>query len=242
MKKSLFRRFGMNTYRLFSSGILFAVVTVCLLADNDVLLHLPPWIYWIGTVCFAAFPVCDMIRGANRSLYKNKQFACGFEENNTLVEEQFIRIKRRYDRGALYSMAFWLAFLTAVGVLHHFEVIDDLWIVFFFAMSNFCVYFAIFFWCPFHKIFIRSRRCLDCRIFNWDAFFSFSFLIFLPSVYSAVLVPVTLLSLVRWEVSYHCHPRRFFVYSNKKLSCENCDLEHCKNHHLLDEREKISKN
>lgn len=105
---------------------------------------------------------------------------------------------------------------------------DRAWIFFFFAFSDFCVYFAVFFWCPFHRIIIRPSCCMECRIFNWDSFFSYSFLLFLPSVYSIILVGLALCSLVEWEITYHKYPKRFYRMSNQKLTCENCDLEACK--------------
>ena len=128
-------------------------------------------------------------------------------------------------------MLFWLAFLAAVGGLYAVGVFDRAWIFFFFAFSDFCVYFAVFFWCPFHRIIIRPSCCMECRIFNWDSFFSYSFLLFLPSVYSIILVGLALCSLVEWEITYHKYPKRFYRMSNQKLTCENCDLEACKNHH-----------
>ncbi len=88
-----------------------------------------------------------------------------------------------------------------------------------------------FFWCPFHRIIIRPSCCMECRIFNWDSFFSYSFLLFLPSVYSIILVGLALCSLAEWEITYHKYPKRFYRMSNQKLTCENCDLEACKNHH-----------
>lgn len=221
----------MNIYRFFSSGALLLFALYCLLCNPDLPFRLPAGVSIAATVYFAFFPIKDMTARLNRTLYKGRQFAGNYAENPDLDEADFQRMKQQYDRRAGYAFLFWVCFLAVAGGLFLGGVIGRAWIFFFFAFSNFCVYFAVFFWCPFHRVIVRPSCCMECRIFNWDSFFSYSFLLFLPSVYSLILVGLSLCSLAEWEIAYHRHPKRFYRCSNQMLTCENCDLEACKNNH-----------
>ncbi len=227
-KEPFIRYIGYNTYRLVTSFIMFVFVIICMITKPNLLFSFPKWVYILFTCYYAIFPIKDMISAFNKTNYKGKQFKKHYEPVKCYDEQEFEKMKKRYDKGALYSIIFWLSFLLIVGVLIGTGVLSKAWAIFFFAMSDFCVYFAIFFWCPFHSIFIKPHCCMDCRIFNWDSFFSFSFLIFVLSPYTIILVFLSLLSIIEWEYTYNKHPERFFRMSNENLSCEHCDMEHCR--------------
>ncbi len=186
--------YSLNLFRLFSSGALLLFALYCLIFDRTLPFSMPTAVLIVATVYLAVFPVKDMLSRFNRTLYKGRQFAKNYEKTPMLDEVEFQRMKKQYDRRAWYAMLFWLAFLAAVGGLYAVGVFDRAWIFFFFAFSDFCVYFAVFFWCPFHQIIIRPSCCMECRIFNWDSFFSYSFLLFLPSVYSIIRRPGAVLA------------------------------------------------
>ena len=191
---------------------------------------MPTAVLIVATVYLAVFPVKDMLSRFNRTLYKGRQFAKNYEKTPMLDEVEFQRMKKQYDRRAWYAMLFWLAFLAAVGGLYAVGVFDRAWIFVFSLPSRISASISrCFFWCPFHRIIIRPSCCMECRNFlTGIAFFSYSFLLFLPSVYSIILVGLALCSLVEWEITYHKYPKRFYRMSNQKLTCENCDLEACK--------------
>lgn len=140
----------MNRFRFFSSGALLLFSLYCLIFDRTLPFSLPKPTLVIATAYLAFFPVKDMLSRLNRTLYKGRQFAKNYEEAPMLDEVEFRRMKKQYDRRARYAMLFWLAFLAAVGGLYAAGIFDRAWIFFFFAFSDFCVYFAVFFWCPFH--------------------------------------------------------------------------------------------
>lgn len=221
---------NLNTCRLFTSGAFFLFAIYCLIWHRELPFQLPGWLQFLAFCYFALFPLKDMFAATTRALYKGKQFKANYVPVETLDDTAFQIIKKRYDRGALFSMLFWLCFLGAAGTLKWLGVIDRTWIFFLFAMSNFCIFFAVFFWCPFHKVLLKPSCCMDCRIYNWDSFFAYSFLIFLPSAYSYLLIGLAVASLIGWEVRYHKNPRQYFTASNQALACKNCDLEYCKNH------------
>ncbi|MGN1123199.1 MAG: hypothetical protein ACI4RR_02565 [Eubacterium sp.] len=228
-KQKRFRYFGYNTYRLITSGIVLCAVLAVNITKPDIYFNLPVWVYVLLTLYYACFPIKDMVRSFNKRRYKGKQFSKNYIPASNLDKNEFEKEKKKYDRGAVRSIIFWLCFMAVAGVLYFSGVIGREWIIFLSAMSDFCVYFAIFFWCPFHKILLKPHCCMDCRIFNWDSFFSFSFLVFIPSAYTYILFALGLISLAVWEINYKKQPERFYKISNEFLSCDTCDMEHCKN-------------
>lgn len=96
-----------------------------------------------------------------------------------------------------------------------------------------CLYFVfdmvcVVFWCPLQLLFMRNRCCTTCQIFNWDAIMAVTPLMFAPCWYSAVLVALALVVLLRWEISAFIYPERFFEETNASLSCANCRDKLCK--------------
>ncbi|MGN1468150.1 MAG: hypothetical protein ACI4W1_07565 [Ruminococcus sp.] len=221
----------MNTVRFFTSGALFLFSVYCLIFNKELPFSFPIWVYALATAYFAVFPVKDMFAKTSKSLYKSRQFEKSCIKDTRCSEKELKQIKHKYDIRAVGAMLFWIVFMSVPGSLYLFGLIGREWIFFFFALSNFSVFFAVFFWCPFHKIFIRCECCMECRIYNWDSFFQYSFLIFIPNIFTVTLFVLGLLSLIRWEISHFRHPERFYKISNLCLNCENCDLEYCKKGH-----------
>lgn len=219
----------MNRIRVFTSGAFFAFACYCLLFDRNLPFSLPFPLYLSAFLYFCVFPVKDMLSICNTTLYKGRCFKKNYEASKE-GQEAVPELKRMYNRRAACAMLFWLVFLAIPGWLYMHGSIDRIWIFFLFALSDFSVYFAIFGWCPFHSIFIRPDCCMECRIYNWDSFFQYSFLIFFPNVFTRTLVLLGILSLLAWEIRHALHPERFYKLSNARLTCENCDLDGCRKH------------
>lgn len=220
----------MNRIRVFTSGALFVFAIYCLLWNPQLPFIQSPIVYFLATCYFAFFPIKDMLSCGTNTLYKGRQFQKNYQPNEACDSSLFQKEIKIYDQRALHAMLFWLIFLAIPGFLYVFGYIGRIWIFFFFALSNFSVFFAIFGWCPFHAIFIRPDCCMECRIYNWDSFFQYSFLIFFPHVYTYILVFLGILSLVCWEYHHALHPERFYKSSNANLTCEHCDLDGCRHH------------
>ncbi len=219
----------MNRIRVFTSGALFAFACYCVLFDRNLPFSLPSPVYAAAFLYFSVFPIKDMLSFCNTTLYKGRQFQKNYEAGEESAQE-LLTEKRSYDQRAAGAMLFWVTFLAIPGYLYMNGYLDRIWIFFLFALSNFSVFFAIFGWCPFHSIFIRPDCCMECRIYNWDSFFQYSFLIFFPNVFTRTLVLLGVLSLIVWEIRHALHPERFYKCSNARLTCENCDLDGCRKH------------
>lgn len=220
----------MNRIRLFSSGLLLLFAVYCLIAAPKLPFSMPTWVNIIGTVYFAVFPLKDLFSFSTNNTYKGRQFPKYYQPVKHLNQEKFDALIKRYNRAAVYSMLFWLSYMSVPSALYLAGVIGREWIFFFFALSNFAIFFAVFGWCPINKLFLKTNCCNECRVYNWDSFFQYSFLILIPNVYTVTLFLLGCASLLKWEVAVHRHPERFYKMSNACLSCDKCDMEGCKKH------------
>ena len=138
-------------------------------------------------------------------------------------------------KGLMFMVLLWVAYLALVALLKACGVLK--WHVF---LIGACIMFG------FNSLFIRKVRllsvwffhnkdncCKNCGINSWDYAIFASALLFAPKmsiVATAINIVVIILSfviLVVWEVNYHKHPYRFYPETNKTLGCANCTKQ-CK--------------
>lgn len=123
--------------------------------------------------------------------------------------------------------AVWLVLNAVIGVLYKTEIIDAGILVLISLAYGVCDMICILFFCPFQTWFMKNRCCTDCRIYNWDFAMMFTPYVFIPSLYTWSLLGMSLLLLLRWEITYHRHPERFAANTNACLSCKNCSERLC---------------
>lgn len=220
----------MNRIRLFSSGALFLFAVYCVILNPELPFSQPDWVYVVATVFYAVFPIKDMLAPFTNNTYKGRQFKKYYVPAENFDRAEFERIKKKYNRGALCSMLFWLAYMSVPSLLYLFGIIGKERVFFFFALSNFAIFFAVFGWCPINKFFMKTNCCNECRVYNRDSFFQYSFLILISNKYTVTLFSLGVASLLEWEIMHATHPERFYKISNACLSCEKCDMEACKKH------------
>ncbi len=123
----------------------------------------------------------------------------------------------------------WLSLNAIIGALYLFNVIDA-GVIFLVSLAyGICDMICILFFCPFHTWFLKSRCCSDCRIYNWDFAMIFTpFVFILNHWYTAILLTLSLLLLLRWEITYKVHPEYFSRNTNKCLDCSRCQEKLCK--------------
>lgn len=123
--------------------------------------------------------------------------------------------------------AVWLMLNAVIGILYMVGIIDAGILVLISLAYGVCDMICILFFCPFQTWFMKNRCCTDCRIYNWDFAMMFTPYVFIPSVYTWSLLGMSLLLLLRWEITLHRHPERFAANTNACLSCKNCHEKLC---------------
>ena len=150
------------------------------------------------------------------------------------IKDELKHLKTMYQKqikanvGALKVLVLWIVLVVIVGALCFMEILThkELFLItaFLYLFDLVCVLF----FCPFQKFFMHTKCCATCRIFTWDHLIMFSPLTFVVGVYPAILLALSLVSLLIWEFKYHSHPERFFEESNENLKCKNCKEKMCR--------------
>lgn len=121
----------------------------------------------------------------------------------------------------------WVALNAVFGVLYGVGVFDAGILVLISLAYGVCDMICILFFCPFQTWFMKNRCCTDCRIYNWDFAMMFTPYVFIPHIYTWSLLGMSLLLLIRWEVTLRLHPERFADNTNECISCKNCSEKLC---------------
>lgn len=150
------------------------------------------------------------------------------EEMRSSTEEVRISILRRRSGEILPALVFWVVFNIAVGMsLAYFGWFSEatvlLWVQFYAMWDMVCVVL----WCPIQLIFMKNRCCTTCQIFNWDAIMTSTPLLTVMCPFSWLLLGLSLLVLIRWELAVARHPERFDERTNLSLQCANCKDRLC---------------
>lgn len=125
-------------------------------------------------------------------------------------------------------MLVWLCLSVVIGILYLTDIIGvaELFMLtmFFYISDLICVLL----FCPFQTFFMKTRCCVNCRIFDWGHFMMYTPMLFIKSFFSWSLFFTGAIVLIRWELAYAKHPERFWRGSNLAIRCENCTDRICK--------------
>ena len=142
--------------------------------------------------------------------------------------KDIIKKQIKANVGALKVLVLWLALVIIVGILCAFKILTHRELFLISSLLYLVDLICVLFYCPFQKLLMHNKCCATCRIFNWDHLMMFSPFIFVIGVFPAILVIMSLVSLLIWEFKYHAHPERFFEESNENLKCKNCKEKMCR--------------
>ena len=106
--------------------------------------------------------------------------------------------------------------------------LDDGFMILLCSAYSVCDIICILFFCPFQTWFLKNKCCSTCRIYNWDYAMMFTPLLLVRRSYLWLLLVVSLILLIRWEVTFFRHPERFSENTNAFINCANCNEKLCK--------------
>ena len=175
------------------------------------------WLVYVIEMAFRFFP------SRLESMGCQKQFGRNFKE----TEQK--KIKLNSWRSTLAVALVWLVLNAVFAVLYYLDIIDAGILVLISLVYGVCDMICILFFCPFQTWIMKNRCCTVCRIYNWDYAMMFTPLIFVPGIYAKSLLILSLLLILRWEVTVAKFPERFSEQTNSCLSCKNCKEKLC--HH-----------
>ena len=121
----------------------------------------------------------------------------------------------------------WVCFNLIFGALYMAGILDDGIMVLLSCGFAVCDMICILFFCPFQSWFLHNKCCGSCRIYNWDYAMMFTPLFFVRTPYTWGLLLMSIILLVRWEITFYRFPERFSEKTNEYLRCENCTEKLC---------------
>ncbi len=155
-----------------------------------------------------------------------KQFRKNFKATDEYKGE---RINLGSAKTTFMSAFLWILLNAVIGALFFLGIIDEGILVLIALAYSVCDMICILFFCPFQTWIMKNKCCGSCRIYNWDYAMMFTPLIFIDNIFARSLFILSVILLMRWEVTVIIHPERFSESTNECLSCKNCEEKLC--HH-----------
>lgn len=185
--------------------------------------------HWVIGIYFTYQMVSRLIPNKNHSMGNQKVFGRNYTQIENLKRGIIGYNKKNGNRVAFAVAIVWLLLNLNIFILYFCGVIDrDLLMVLAMVFSV-CDLICVLFICPFQLLFMRNKCCTTCRIYNWDFAMMFTPLWVVPSVLNYLLVILSFVVLVHWEINHHKHPERFYEETNYNLRCLECKELMCKN-------------
>lgn len=176
------------------------------------------WLVFSVEMVFRLFPSKLETTGSQ------KHFKCNYKPINVGQAPKGQAVWR-----VVLTAAVWVLLNAFFVILYFLKIIDqDILILLSLAYSVGDMVCVLFF-CPYQVLFLKNRCCTTCRIYNWDYFMMCTPLIFVPHFFTWGLLALSVIILLKWEITALKFPERFCENTNDCLSCKNCQDKLCVN-------------
>ena len=212
------------SYRLLLFGILLVVYIRDKMNHGGTLMDLMdsyPVIIVLIWIIFTVEMVQRFIPSPTESPGCQKQFARNY------IKSGSTDIAIQENNASVLVALVWVLFNGIFGALHMAGILDDGIMILLCCAYSVCDVICILFFCPFQTWFLKNKCCCTCRIYNWDYAMMFTPLFFVKSPYTWSLLALSVLLLMRWEITFFRHPERFSDKTNAYLHCSNCSEKLC---------------
>ena len=187
---------------------------------------------WLLRGLFVIFAIEMLLRffpSRFESMGCQKQFRRNYIPKDADIGACGTRVRLGTWRTTLAVALAWIGLNAVFAVLYYTGVLDAGILVLISLFYSVADMICILFFCPFQTWFLKNRCCTVCRIYNWDFAMMFTPLILIPNAYTYSLVAMSVVLLLRWEITFRRHPERFSERTNACLDCRNCKEKLC--HH-----------
>ena len=180
------------------------------------------WFVWMADMLLQLVYVKKHVPLGSQKLFHQRYIPVkGGFDGNELREYISRRTKSAYQVFIIYAVG-----IAALGLLKKASILNDIWLLVICAFFYVCDLICVLIWCPF-RIFMKTRCCTECRIFNWDHLMMFSPLLFVDGFYARSLVVMAVGVFLLWEYCIMAYPERFWEGSNEALQCSSCTDKLC---------------
>ena len=173
------------------------------------------WVVFVVEMLMRLFPSKLESPGSQKQFKKNY-----IKTGQTQIDVQD-------NHGTVLVALIWICFNGIFGALYMVGIFDDGIMILLSCAFAVCDMICILFFCPFQSWFLKNKCCSSCRIYNWDYAMMFTPLFFVKTPYSWSLFALSLILLIRWEITFYRHPEYFSDKTNAYLHCANCTEKLC---------------
>ena len=216
--------------RFIIRSILFIILIIFFIRDNNIILSILNykiifnikiyhiiWLYLVLEMIFLIIPY------TNNHSYNGKLFAKHYIEVENYNKEKLDKYIDKHNKQARRVLIVWTLFNLFIYAIYKKYNLSKSYVFLVFMFYYWLDMFCVNIWCPFHKLFFKSKCCNECRIYNWDHVMLFTPLVFIKSFWTYSLFVLSLFVFFQWEYMIKVHPERFSPVSNKKLQCKYCN-------------------
>ncbi len=218
----------MHYIRLIYRSVIFIILLVLYILNKlkgrETIIDMiesTPAVIWIVWTIFVAEMVCRVFPARWESLGSQKQFARNYQKSGKT------EVQIQDNNASVLVLLIWISFNLIFGVLHRIGVLDDGIMLLLCSAYSVCDMICILFFCPFQTWFLKNKCCSTCRIYNWDYAMMFTPLFFVEKDYLWTLLALSIVLMIRWELTFYRHPERFSDQTNDYLKCANCTEKLC---------------
>lgn len=159
----------------------------------------------------------------NNHSYNGKLFLKHYIPVENYDEKKLHKYIEKNNKHARSVFVAWIVLNLVLLIIYYNYSLSEPYIFLVFMIYYWTDMFCVNVWCPFHKLFFKSKCCNECRIYNWDHVMFCTPLLLIKSFWSYSLFLLSLFAFIQWEYMIKRHPERFSPLSNKKLQCKGCD-------------------
>lgn len=183
------------------------------------------WLLWVWYMLEKLLPFWKLRpRGSDK--YRRECYQpVHWQEQNQEMQEIYKKQKHQADVRAGMVLLAWLLAAVCLFLFKRLGWFDNRMYLILTGLFYVGDMVCLLLWCPFRDIFMKSRCCTQCRIYNWDTWMLVLPLVFIGGFYGWSLFVMAMLAAGSWEGNYYRHPERFYPQTNKALQCENCQGE-----------------
>lgn len=180
----------------------------------------------------------------NNHSYNGKLFLKHYIPSDNYDREKLDRYIKKNNKHARSVFIAWIVLNVVLFMIYFNYNLSTAYIYLVFMIYYWTDMFCVNVWCPFHKLFFKSKCCNECRIYNWDHVMFCTPFLLIKSFWTYSLFALTLFAFLQWEYMIRKHPERFAPISNKKLQCKGCNyncrfnkMKHLKSKNYISKKE-----
>ncbi|MEW9079311.1 hypothetical protein [Terrisporobacter glycolicus] len=159
----------------------------------------------------------------NNHSYNGKLFLKHYTPVENHDEKKLHKYINKNNKHARSVFVAWIVLNVVLFIIYYNYSLSEPYIFLVFMIYYWTDMFCVNVWCPFHKLFFKSKCCNECRIYNWDHVMFCTPLLLIKSFWSYSLFLLSFFAFIQWEYMIKKHPERFSPLTNQKLQCKGCN-------------------